>query len=62
MAGGLKVAVVGSGVAGLSAAWVLASAGHRVVLYERDSHVGGHAWTQRVDGHAVDVGFMVFNR
>jgi glutamate synthase (NADPH) small chain len=38
---GKKVAVVGSGPAGLSLADQLNSAGHRVVVFERDDAVGG---------------------
>jgi glutamate synthase (NADPH/NADH) small chain len=38
---GKRVAVVGSGPAGLAAAQQLARAGHDVVLFERDDRVGG---------------------
>ena len=38
---GKKIAVVGSGPAGLSCADQLNSAGHRVVVFERDDAVGG---------------------
>jgi glutamate synthase (NADPH/NADH) small chain len=38
---GKKVAVVGSGPAGLAAAYQLNQAGHSVTVFERDSHVGG---------------------
>jgi glutamate synthase (NADPH/NADH) small chain len=38
---GLKVAVVGSGPAGLAAAAQLNKAGHKVTVYERDDRVGG---------------------
>src|ERR1700710_60350 len=38
---GKKVAVVGSGPAGLAAAAQLSKAGHLVTLYERDDKIGG---------------------
>ncbi|MEX1376890.1 MAG: glutamate synthase subunit beta [Eubacteriales bacterium] len=38
---GKKVAVVGSGPAGLSAAWRLNKLGHTVTVYEREDAVGG---------------------
>ncbi len=40
---GLRVAVIGAGAAGLTAAWVLRH--YRVTLFEREEHLGGHAWT-----------------
>lgn len=57
----MRVAVIGAGVSGLVAAYTLAKAGVDVVLYEKEDHLGGHAWTVRVDGTDVDLGFMVFN-
>ncbi|MBT2378534.1 amine oxidase [Streptomyces sp. CB00316] len=61
-----RTAVVGSGVAGLTAAHVLRRA-HDVTLYEADDRVGGHAHTHELaasDGrvHRVDSGFIVHNR
>jgi uncharacterized protein len=56
----LEVAVVGSGISGLAAAWLL-SKRHRVTLYEADSRLGGHSNTVGVDGVAVDTGFIVYN-
>ena len=60
----MKIAVVGAGVAGLGAAWLL-SRHHDVVVYEREARFGGHSCTVDVPtprGPApVDVGFIVFN-
>lgn len=60
-----NVAVVGSGISGLAAAWFL-SQQHSVTLIEKDDKLGGHTNTLNieVDGHtqAVDTGFIVFNR
>lgn len=59
-----SVAVIGSGVAGLTAAYVL-SGRDRVTLYEADMRLGGHAHTHFVDdgGHdiGVDSAFLVHN-
>ena len=38
---GKKIAIVGSGPAGLAAAQQLNRAGHLVTVYERDSKIGG---------------------
>lgn len=61
-----RTAVVGSGVAGLTAAHILRTA-HDVTLFEADDRVGGHAHTHDLpasDGrvHRVDSGFIVHNR
>ncbi|MFJ3235024.1 NAD(P)/FAD-dependent oxidoreductase [Streptomyces sp. NPDC086787] len=61
-----RTAVIGSGVAGLTAAYVL-SRSHHVTLYEADDRLGGHAHTHDLttpDGraHRVDSGFIVHNR
>ena len=57
---GLDIAVVGSGISGLSAAWLLSRA-HRVTLYESASRPGGHSNTVEAVGVAVDTGFIVYN-
>ncbi len=40
-ASGKRVAVIGAGPAGLSAAWFLTASGHQVTLYDRNEHPGG---------------------
>lgn len=61
---GLEIAVVGSGIAGLSAAWLL-SRRHRVTVYESAQRPGGHSHTVEVATGggvvAVDTGFIVYN-
>ncbi|MEY9179937.1 putative NAD/FAD-binding protein [Bradyrhizobium sp. USDA 313] len=60
----MRLAVIGTGIAGNAAAWLL-SKRHAVTVYERELRPGGHSHTVRVDydGEAVDVdvGFIVFN-
>jgi len=51
-----QVAVLGGGVAGLSAAWKLAEAGVRVNLYEAAPVLGGMAASIRKDGYIWDFG------
>ena len=61
----MKVAVIGSGIAGLSSAWQLALGGHDVYLYEANDYFGGHTHTVDIElegmQHGVDTGFLVFN-
>ena len=61
-----RIAIIGSGIAGLSCAHALTRGRrHRVTLFEAGSHFGGHTNTVDVtlDGitHPVDTGFLVFN-
>jgi uncharacterized protein len=60
-----SVAVIGAGVSGLTAAYLL-SRTHDVTLFEAEDRLGGHAHTHDItdsDGrqHAVDSGFIVHN-
>ncbi len=60
----MKIAVIGSGISGLSAAYYL-SKNHQVDLFEKEDHFGGHSYTVDVILNkkkiSVDVGFIVFN-
>ena len=63
----MKIAVIGSGISGLSSAYYL-SKKHKVDLFEKENHFGGHAHTIDItynNSHkkkiAVDIGFIVFN-
>lgn len=65
----MRIAVIGSGIAGLASAWLLSQAAgpeqHEVVLFEANDYLGGHTHTHAVELHgreyAVDSGFIVHN-
>lgn len=61
----MRIAIVGTGIAGLSAAWTLHRAGHDLTLFEAGGHVGGHVNTVPIEAGGrtwpVDTGFIVFN-
>ena len=60
----LKIAIIGSGISGLSSAWLLDKQ-HNVTIFEQDSRLGGHTNTVDIQTSAgtiaVDTGFIVFN-
>ena len=65
----MKVAIIGSGISGLSVAHKLRSQA-QVTLFESGSYFGGHTHTVAVTlpnaagkavTHGVDTGFLVFN-
>jgi uncharacterized protein len=55
-----RIAVIGSGIAGLSAAYFL-SRKHEVTVFESDRRIGGHTHTVVVGRTPVDTGFIVHN-
>jgi uncharacterized protein len=63
----MRIAVVGSGIAGNTAAYALSHTPgiHSLVVYERDLRPGGHSATVDIHHHgkaiAVDTGFIVYN-
>ncbi|KAF2639272.1 amine oxidase [Massarina eburnea CBS 473.64] len=60
-----RIAIVGSGISGLSTLWTLRNSGHEIHLYEKDSRLGGHTntatWTKNGNATPVDTGFIVLN-
>jgi len=64
----LNIAIIGTGISGMSAAWLL-DQGHNITIFEKNSFVGGHCNT--VDARfgtgdqttiiPVDTGFIVYN-
>jgi predicted NAD/FAD-binding protein len=60
----MKIAVVGSGIAGNVAAWQLHRQ-HDITVFEAGSRIGGHSNTVDVEvqgkDYAIDTGFIVYN-
>lgn len=52
----MRVAVVGGGISGLSAAYRLKQRGAEVTLYEGAARVGGLLGTERFDGYVMETG------
>lgn len=58
-AGAPRIAIVGAGLAGMSAAYRLTKAGHAVTVYEGSDRLGGRCWTERgalADGQLYEHG------
>ena len=60
-----KIAIVGSGISGLSCAYRLKKSGHEITVYEAADYIGGHTHTVETDFGGerafIDTGFIVFN-
>jgi predicted NAD/FAD-binding protein len=60
----MRIAIIGTGISGLSAAWAL-HRDHALTLFEAGDYIGGHTHTVDVEvqgrPYAVDTGFIVFN-
>lgn len=60
-----KVAIVGSGCAGIASLWALNKTYHDVHIYEAADRLGGHTntvqWKVGKYSTAVDTGFIVLN-
>lgn len=56
------VAIIGSGVGGLCAGALLAHAGYRVVLAEREVRLGGRCSTEEIEGYRLSTGAVALHR
>ncbi len=61
----LNIGVIGGGISGIAAAWLL-SRRHSVTLIEKEPQLGGHTHTHFLDsgpdaGTPIDMGFIVLN-
>jgi predicted NAD/FAD-binding protein len=61
----MKIAIVGSGISALAAAYLLNKAGREITVFESEGRIGGHTHTVPVTvpsgRYEVDTGFIVFN-
>ena len=55
-----RAAVIGAGMAGVSAAKLLSAAGWDVVVFEKSRGWGGRCATKRIEGRVVDHGAQYF--
>jgi predicted NAD/FAD-binding protein len=60
----VRIAIIGSGIAGMTSAYRLSKA-HDITVFEASDYYGGHTCTHDVEmagrQYAVDMGFIVFN-
>ena len=56
----MDVTIIGAGLAGITCARALQTAGHRVVLLDKSRGVGGRIATRRLHGTHADHGFRVW--
>ena len=60
----MKIAIIGTGISGMTAAWLLHEA-HTITVFEAADVIGGHTHTVDVAlagrNYAVDTGFIVYN-
>src|ERR1700758_928840 len=57
---GQRIAVIGAGIAGMSAAFRLQQAGLEPTVFERNDRVGGRIWTVQQGGYLMDLGAAVY--
>ena len=60
----MKIAIIGSGISGLTSAYLL-NRNHDITVFEANDYIGGHTHTHNIKinnrDYAVDTGFIVYN-
>ena len=60
----MRIAIIGTGISGLTASYLL-NKKHDIVVYEKNDYIGGHTHTHEIKSHdqlySVDSGFIVYN-
>ena len=60
----MKIAIIGTGISGLTCAYLL-NQKHDISIYEKNDYIGGHTHTHKIKEnnltHNIDSGFIVFN-
>ncbi len=60
----MKIAIIGSGISGLTSAYLL-NRKHDVTIFEANDYIGGHTHTHNIDidgeNYSIDTGFIVYN-
>jgi len=60
----MKIAIIGSGISGLTSAYLL-NRNHDITVFEAKDYIGGHTHTHNIKinnrDYAVDTGFIVYN-
>ena len=60
----MKIAIIGTGISGLTAAYLL-NRKHDIVVFEKNDYIGGHTHTHTIKTNqsklSVDSGFIVYN-
>ena len=55
-----RIAIIGTGISGLSAGFQLKEAGFKPVIFEKESFTGGRMSSENVDGFIIDKGAYTF--
>ena len=60
----MKIAIIGTGISGLTAAYLL-NKNHNITVFEKNNYIGGHTHTHDISvnniDYAIDTGFICYN-